>query len=107
MKALGWDVVPRQQIIEMSIEEGIKATRLVFRQVYFDKAKTERLVQSLKRYRRAINRSTNEPGAAFHDEWSHGADNMRYVAINAESMTNETYTPPSLDDDCGGSWMGA
>jgi len=35
----------------------------------------------------------NQPGdtachGPLHDEWSHGADNLRYIAINAEIMTN-------------------
>jgi phage terminase large subunit len=98
LTALGWHVLPRREIVEMSIEEGIKATRLVFRQMYFNKPKTERLVQCLKRYRRSINQTTNEPGVPFHDEWSHGADNVRYVAINAESMTNEEYYEEDDDD---------
>ncbi|MNU10179.1 hypothetical protein D3C72_2571840 [compost metagenome] len=48
-------------------------------------------MQCLKRYRRSINQQTQEPGGPMHDEWSHGADDFRYIAVNAESMTNETW----------------
>jgi phage terminase large subunit len=88
MKALGWDVEITPNI---SIEDGIRLTRMTFPRVYFDKTKAARLVQCAKRYRRSINQQTNEPGAPLHDEWSHGADNLRYIAVNAESMTNEDW----------------
>lgn len=89
LKALGWDVVPRAGIIEMSLEEGIKATRQTFGQIYFDRRKCERLIQCAKRYRRAINRQTQEAQGPLHDEWSHGADCLRYVCVNAEQMKND------------------
>lgn len=88
MQALGWNVAITPN---MSIEDGIRLARMTFPRVYFDKANTDRLVQCLKRYRRSINQQTNEPGAPMHDEWSHGADNFRYIAVNAEAMTNETW----------------
>lgn len=88
MKALGWDVAITPN---MSIEDGIRLTRMTFPRVYFDKTKAARLIQCAKRYRRSINQQTNEPGAPLHDEWSHGADNLRYISVNAESMTNEDW----------------
>jgi phage terminase large subunit len=88
MQALGWTV---KITPNMSIEDGIRLTRMTFGRMYFDKNKTERLVQCAKRYRRSINQQTNEPGAPMHDEWSHGADNLRYLAINAEAMSNEDW----------------
>jgi phage terminase large subunit len=88
MKALGWDVAITPN---MSVEDGIRMTRLTFPRIYFDKTKAARIVQCAKRYRRSINQQTNEPGAPLHDEWSHGADNLRYISVNAESMTNEDW----------------
>jgi phage terminase large subunit len=73
----------------VSVENGIKAARMELKRTYFDKDKTKRLVECLKRYRRAINQATNEAGAPVHDEFSHGADVFRYLALNVESMTNE------------------
>lgn len=88
MEALGWSV---RITPNMSVEDGIRVTRMAFGRMYFDKERTARLVQCAKRYRRSINKQTNEPGAPLHDEWSHGADNLRYVAINADDMRNEDW----------------
>ncbi len=73
----------------IGVEEGIKAARMTLAQTYFDKAKTARLVECLKRYKRAIHATTNEPGAPIHDEFSHGADDYRYLAIVADQLSNE------------------
>jgi phage terminase large subunit len=91
MQALGWDVAITPN---MPIEHGIRMVRMAFPQMVFDKVKADRIIQCAKRYRRSINQQTNEPGAPMHDEWSHGADNLRYIAINAEQMTNEDWGGP-------------
>lgn len=70
----------------LSIEEGIKHARMIFGRVYFDSEKTERLIECLKRYRRSINSQTLEPGAPVHDEFSHGADGFRYLAMCADQL---------------------
>lgn len=88
MEALGWDAAITPS---MSVEDGIRITRMAFPRMVFDKMKAARLVQCAKRYRRSINQQTNEPGAPMHDEWSHGADNLRYICVNAEQMTNEEW----------------
>lgn len=88
MQALGWDVVITPN---MSIEDGIRLTRMTFPRILLDKSKAARLIQCAKRYRRSINQQTNEPGPPMHDEWSHGADCLRYVCVNAEHMTNEDW----------------
>jgi phage terminase large subunit len=96
MQALGWEVAITPN---MSIEDGIRLTRMTFNRLYLDKTKAARLVQCAKRYRRSINQQTNEPGAPMHDEWSHGADNLRYIAVNAEAMSNDDWgkLPPLPD----------
>jgi phage terminase large subunit len=73
----------------ISVEDGIKAARMTLAQTYFDKTKTARLVECLKRYKRSIHTTTNEPGAPIHDEFSHGADDYRYLAIVADQLSNE------------------
>ena len=70
----------------MDVEEGIKQARMIFPKCYFDKTKTGRLVECLKRYRRGINQRTNEPTGPLHDEYSHGADDFRYLAMAAPLM---------------------
>lgn len=88
MTALGWSV---RITPNMAIEDGIRLARMTFGRVYIDKTKSERLVQCLKRYQRSVNQQTQEPGAPLHNEWSHGADAFRYLAVNAESFSNETW----------------
>lgn len=88
MEALGWTV---KITPNMSVEDGIRTTRMAFGRMYFDKNKSSRIVQCAKRYRRSINETTREPGAPLHDKWSHGADNLRYIAINADDMRNEEW----------------
>jgi phage terminase large subunit len=76
------------RIVEnLDIESGIKAARMVFPRVYID-PKAERLLHCLKRYRRTINQATNEPGPPLHDEYSHGADCFRYLALCVDQMGN-------------------
>lgn len=76
-------------LAQTSVEEGIKAVRLVFPRCYFDKHKTARLVECLKRYRRRLHERTNEPMEPLHDEYSHGADAFRYLGQAVELMKNE------------------
>lgn len=89
VKALGLTV---ERIPMMDIEGGIKAARMAFNRMYFDKTKTARLIECLKRYRRQINKSTNESGSPLHDEYSHGADAFRYLALVVDGMTNDSGT---------------
>lgn len=79
---------------QLSIEEGIKAARLMFPRVYMDDEKTKRLQECLKRYRRTINERTGEPGAPLHDEFSHGADMFRYAAMAVDEMGNAEKAKP-------------
>lgn len=95
MRALGWDVRITPNI---GIEDGIRLTRMMFRRIYFDKNKTARLLECVKRYKRSFDKLTNQPGAPCHDEFSHGADCLRYIVINADSMTNESWES-SYDED--------
>jgi phage terminase large subunit len=88
-------------LAQTSVEEGIKAARLLFPRCYFDKEKTARLVECLKRYRRDIHTKTGEPTLPLHDEFSHGADAFRYLGQAVELMQNEQYRhekPPPPPD---------
>jgi phage terminase large subunit len=84
MKAMGWKV---SRTPNMDIEGGIKAAREVCDRVWFDKDKAARLVECLKRYRRNIGQKTGEAGSPLHDEFSHGADAFRYLALCADQLT--------------------
>lgn len=78
---------------EVGVENGISKARTVFPRVYFDKDKTTRLRECLKRYKRSIPTTTGEPTSPVHDEFSHGADAFRYLAVAIDKMTNETQSP--------------
>lgn len=95
MEDLKWtvEVLPRDDV-----GEGIRAARMMFSQVYIDRTHCQRLLECLKRYRRTIPATTREPGAPAHDEWSHGADAFRYMAMAAPQMDNElTMQLPKLN----------
>ncbi len=93
----------------MDIEGGIKAAREVFERIWFDKEKTSRLVECLKRYRRNIGQKTGEAGSPLHDEFSHGADAFRYLALVADQLKNNDSKPRRSEPVNGpsGSWMAA
>lgn len=80
------------------VEQGIKLARMMFGQVYFDEEKTGRLVECLKRYRRNIPLSTDEPATPVHDEFSHGADSFRYLAQVADKLRNDEDQPLVYDN---------
>jgi phage terminase large subunit len=86
-----------EQVPSSEVEAGIRHARIVFPRIYFnsESAGVQRLVQHLKRYRRHINRTTAVAGAPMHDEHSHGADMLRYLAQVADSLTNDA---PHLPD---------
>jgi len=85
LKAFGRRV---KEIPNIGVEDGIKAARMSFRNMVFDRVKSARLIECLKRYKRIISRN-GEPGSPLHDQYSHGADDFRYLALVAEQMTNE------------------
>jgi len=85
LKSFGRKVKP---IPNISLEDGIKMGRNAFGQMVFDKEKAARMVECLKRYKRHIPKH-GEPSSPVHDQYSHGADNYRYLSIVAEQLTNE------------------
>ena len=87
------------EVIKQSpVESGIKAARMIFRQCYFDETKAARLVECLKRYRRNIPTTTDEPSTPVHDEFSHGADAFRMLALVANRLKNDSDEPIKYDN---------
>ena len=80
-----------QVLSAMNVEEGIKLARMLFPRCFFDESKTARLLECLRRYRRAIHTKTDEPMAPLHDEFSHGADMYRYIGQAIDLMRNSTH----------------
>lgn len=94
LRKLGRD----SRVIKQSpVETGIQQARMIFRQCYFDETKAARLVECLKRYRRNIPTSTDEPSRPVHDEFSHGADAFRMLGQVADQLKNDTYKPIKYD----------
>jgi phage terminase large subunit len=87
LRGLGWDV---RRVPQTDVEAGIKRAREMFPRVYFNKTRAERLIECLKRYRRHVSNATGEPGRPMHDEFSHGADAFRYLAMCSEDLTNDS-----------------
>jgi phage terminase large subunit len=89
LRAMGRRV---QVLSALTVEEGIKAARMIFPRVYIDETKAARLLECLKRYRRIVNK-LGESMAPLHDEYSHGADMFRYTAMSVDRMTNHEEAP--------------
>src|SRR5688572_28357036 len=86
MQTMGWDV----DIVEnLSLEEGIKAARLIFPRIYADKNEAGHLVNRLARYKRTVNEQSGVIGAPVHDDQSHGADAFRYLSLVADQLRND------------------
>ncbi len=94
LTALGWNVAKKEEVANVDVEDGIRQTRLIFPRIYVDKTNCTQLIESWKRYRRHINKQTLTAGAPVHDQYSHGADNTRYIAVNIDRMTNDTARKP-------------
>ena len=88
LEGLGWSV---EAVPNVSIDTGIDRAREAFPRIYFNKQRTERLVECLKRYRWNINSKTGQATQPLHDEFSHGADAFRYLALVADSLSNDTW----------------
>jgi len=93
LQSLGWTVY---RIPQSDVEGGIKRAREMSPRVYFNKERTERLIECLKRYRRHVSNATGEPGKPVHDEFSHGADAYRYLAMCSDDLSNETWDSTPL-----------
>lgn len=84
MQAFGWRV---QITPNMAVDQGIRSAKQMFGVVYFDKDNCGKLLECLKRYHYK-ERSDGSFGDPVHDQYSHGADAFRYVAVNQEALTS-------------------
>jgi phage terminase large subunit len=94
LEGLGWKV---ERVQNTDVEAGIKRAREVFPRVWFNKERAGRLIECLKRYRRHVSSTTGEPGKPMHNEFSHGADAFRYLALCADDMSNDDQNLADLD----------
>jgi len=91
MRGQGWDCAKKSDVsLVTGKDEGIRVTRERFPRMYWDKIQCSRLVECAKRYRRSVNKVTLVAGSPLNDEYADGGDTIRYIAINANSMDNDT-----------------
>jgi phage terminase large subunit len=99
-----------ERVPNADVERGVRAVRQLFPRLWFNAAnpRVERLLECLKRYRRNVPSSTGEPGAPRHDEYSHGADAVRYLALVADRLTNDEPVPEveEEEDEYAGVFVG-
>lgn len=70
------DVAPN-----LSVDDGIEATRVFLRRCWFDAERCATGLDALANYRRQRNQRTEEYMQPVHDWASHGADALRYAAV--------------------------
>lgn len=101
LEGLGWRVTVLERT---DVERGIRDTRMAMKTMALDNEKCAALLEHLKRYRRVIPKTTQEPSGPLHDQHSHGADMVRYAAQAAPSMDDEVGMSglPPLDDQYKG-----
>ncbi len=73
----------------MPVEQGITAAATLLPRVYVDKSNCPEWVNNLRRYKRRRNEATGSYGEPLHDDASHDADTLRYLAIKADQLRNE------------------
>lgn len=84
-------------------EARIRAGRMMFPRLLIDDTARDweygflganRLLDCLKRYRRTIPKTTDEPASPVHDQYSHGADAFGGMAEIIDQVRNEGDIPP-------------
>lgn len=91
-----------KSITRGQVEPGIRVARMMFPRLYIDNTHemdgtmhvgAGRLLECLKRYRRSVPTSTDEPASPVHDQYSHGADTIRQLAQVVDEITNDDEYP--------------
>jgi len=84
---LGFDVLVAKK---MNVEDGINACRTLLSQCYFDESNCQRGIDCLENYRKKYDpRTSSFLMRPEHDEFSHGADAFRYLAVAYEPNMGE------------------
>ena len=68
--------------LKLRLEDGIEALRGIFPRIWIDETKCKGLIKCLENYRKEFDEKNNTYKLRpRHDEYSHGADAARYLAI--------------------------
>lgn len=96
LKANGRRVKPKGQSVplphEIDPEQGIRITRTVWPKLIINKGGPgiDRFLECAKRFARNIPKSTGEPAVPIKNEFKHGMDALRHLALVADKLTNDT-----------------
>ena len=98
----------------LKVAVGINAARTIFENCWFDQSKCSEGLNCLRRYRYERDPDTNTFGKLpLHDEYSHGADAFRYLALSLHDKKERKLdlmpkTKINLDPAVAGTgWMNA
>jgi len=97
---------------KLPFQDGINAVRMALPMCWFDREKTERLVEALMSYQKRWDKQQrcwrDQP---LHNWASHGADAMRYLAVGRKNarihQDSERYAPRYAEPADSHSWMAA
>lgn len=105
MRAAGRTV---QIVPQISVADGISATRTLFSNFWFDEKKCADGLQALRRYRYDVDENGQFSRTPLHDDASHASDSLRYLAIGLREPSNRNSAKPKLRlAPAGrGAWMG-
>ena len=89
----------------IGVEDGISAVQMLFPRLWFDEKKCADGLRAVKNYRRDYSAKLDEFRAVpVHDWASHGADALRYLAVNVREITAKR--KPRRSHVGAGGWMG-
>lgn len=77
---------------------GIDAVRMMLPKVWFDEVKASRLIECLRNYRKKFNSQLDTfTGVPVHDQYSHGADAFRGLAVRHKGYREERSSSSQID----------
>jgi phage terminase large subunit len=90
----------------IAVEDGINALRTIFKDCWFDQVKCSDGLQALRRYRYDVDPDTKQfSRKPLHDESSHFADALRYMAVAMRDGKVKKPTLPKMPATAGSAWM--
>lgn len=98
-------VVPK-----VAVDDGIQAVRSLLPRCVFDGNACARGIEALRQYQREWDpKLMTFRARPRHDQYSHGADAFRYLAVGLEPQREKVdpYARPLFGARASGSWMGA
>lgn len=101
-----------QVVPNISIEDGIEASRSILGRCWFDREKTQRGLNALASYHKAYDDKLHDWKSYPHHDWSsHAADAFRYLAVGHKTAKIKTEVPIEImqytKDSENQSWMAA